>query len=289
MYITKAKKSKAVHALEAVAADFAPAVRDAFLLAVERAKGKVALTQLSQSVTNGDIIGIQNLIPDLDLVEFKAEITRALETGANNAQEFFPKTIRDNISFDLLNPKTIEYINGYTGDLITGINNDMRKAISSVVEAGITNGEHPYKIAQSIKSTGIGLTNRDANAVINRKSQLKAAGKLSAPQIEIAVGRYEQTLLNGRLERIARTESLSAANQGQQALWDQAVDEGLLEGGLKHWLFTDDDILDDICRQAAAMNSEGVPIKEPFKTPSGDMMQPPQHPNCRCTSVIRFK
>jgi len=102
--------------------------------------------------------------------------------------------------------------------------------------------------------------------------------------------RYQQRLLNWRADTIARTESMMASNQGQQALWGQARDSGLLSAQYtrRKWLNTGDSRLCQLCAPVPAMNPEGVELDKPFRTPKGEVLSPPLHPSCRCTTRLIF-
>lgn len=85
---------------------------------------------------------------------------------------------------------------------------------------------------------------------------------------------------DSRAETIARTETISASVNGQQELWDQAVEEGLLTGDeQQEWIITPDDRLCPICE---AIEGQTVPLGEPFETEDGEVDGPPAHPRCRC-------
>lgn len=84
-----------------------------------------------------------------------------------------------------------------------------------------------------------------------------------------------------RAEVIARTEAMRAANEGQQQLWSQAVEEGLLTGTEeKEWIVTPDDRLCPLCEP---LDGKTVPLKDEFETEQGKIDGPPLHPRCRCT------
>lgn len=92
---------------------------------------------------------------------------------------------------------------------------------------------------------------------------------------------YELIGDENRAERIARTEVMKASNAGQQNLWDQAVEGGMLSGNeKKEWIVTPDDRLCAVCEP---MDGVVVPMDEPFDVNGELMLEPPVHPNCRCT------
>lgn len=85
---------------------------------------------------------------------------------------------------------------------------------------------------------------------------------------------------DARADLIARTEIMSAANEGQRQAWDQAVDEGLLsETAQRVWIATE-----DACPECDALDGETAPLDDDYPGEGGD--GPPLHPNCRCTEGI---
>lgn len=83
-----------------------------------------------------------------------------------------------------------------------------------------------------------------------------------------------------RAELIARTESMTAANEGQREAWDQAVDAGLLTGDeRREWIATS-----DACDDCSELDGETTDLDGEYPNDGGD--GPPLHPNCRCTEGI---
>jgi len=87
-----------------------------------------------------------------------------------------------------------------------------------------------------------------------------------------------------RAKTIAHHESMLAANRGQTASWDQAVEDGLLTGNEKiEFIATADQIVCPICEEldhkTRLMNGE-------YHITSGDYGSPPVHVNCRCTEGL---
>lgn len=89
---------------------------------------------------------------------------------------------------------------------------------------------------------------------------------------------------DNRADLIARTETMTAANAGQQELWDQAVDDGLLTGNEEQeWIVTPDDRLCPIC---SAMEGVNVPLGDLFDVDGDQIEAPPAHPRCRCVVAL---
>ena len=150
--------------------------------------------------------------------------------------------------------------------------------VADVIEAA-EEGFTPDETAAIIRSF-IGLTSQQTRSVWNFYDDLIDQGIAD----DVALTRaemYADAALGRRAETIARTELISATNAGQQALWDQAVDQGVLNQRdmRKVWIVTDDDRLEEDCEALADVE---VGIDEPFDTAEGAVMFPPLHPRCRC-------
>lgn len=91
---------------------------------------------------------------------------------------------------------------------------------------------------------------------------------------------FEAVGSEARATAIARTEIMTAANEGQRQGWDQAVEAGLLpEDARKVWIATPGccDLCDELDETETTLDGE-------YPDPGGD--GPPLHPNCRCTEGI---
>lgn len=83
-----------------------------------------------------------------------------------------------------------------------------------------------------------------------------------------------------RAQLIARTEIMTAANEGQRQGWSQAVDDGLLPSDSQvAWIATT-----DACAECDDLDGETRDLDGAYPDPGGD--GPPLHPNCRCTEGI---
>jgi SPP1 gp7 family putative phage head morphogenesis protein len=144
--------------------------------------------------------------------------------------------------FDATNQRVIDWADRHAAELIDGISETTRDAINNAVAEALEQG--------SIK---------DLYAEI-----LDAVGN-------------EQ-----RAELIARTEVMTAANEGQREGWRQAVDEGVLpETTTVAWIATGDE---GVCPLCEALDGQTRDIDGEYPDDGGD--GPPLHPRCRCTEGI---
>lgn len=176
------------------------------------------------------------------------------------------------MSFDTANPEAITWAEQNAARLVTNVTREAQAAIRTVVTSGIENGVTARDTAKLIRSS-IGLTERDAGAVMKRQIELMESG-LSSSEAAARAEKYAAKLTRSRAMTIARTETMRASNEGQAQLWSQAKQQGLLTGHEKKvWLTSDP------CPICAALDGETVGIDQDFSIG----FDPPAHPNCRCT------
>jgi hypothetical protein len=234
--------------------------------------------------------------------------------AAEAALKTLPSKVSLGMSMDMLNPQAVAFLRGYTFELIRQISDESRKAVQSIVTQAFLDGGHPYEQARALRGK-IGLTEAQAQAVENfRRSllesqfspasldtalsrelrdhrydaTLRAARQgrivLSRAQIADMARRYEERFLQYRARMIARTETLRASNAGQNELWRQAEEQGLLDQRTvrRRWILSIVRTCQN-CESTARQNEDGVPLGQPFATPFGHVDYPPIHPHCRCT------
>jgi SPP1 gp7 family putative phage head morphogenesis protein len=184
-------------------------------------------------------------------------------------------------SFDLQNPRAIEFAERRAGELITQITEESRKAIQSTVVQALRGGGHPYEQAEQIRNC-IGLTNRQAIAVDNYRKTLTMGESRSLKQINKMTETYANRLLDYRAKNIARTETLRAANEGQREAWRQATERSLIHGTelIREWIYTPDE---RSCPDCQSMDGKQAPINGLYEN---GISGPPLHPQCRCAEGL---
>lgn len=187
---------------------------------------------------------------------------------------------RAELPLNVVNQAAVEWAKIYTLDLIRQILDATREAIRAAIIQALEEGWGADEMARYIRSV-VGLTTQQAAAVARFGQRLaQQHPELSIAQLQARIDRYAEAQRRARALTIARTELIRAGNAGQQALWDKAIQAGLLlpERMRKTWVVTLDERLEAICE--ALGEEDPVPIDQPF---SNGMMHPPAHPNCRCT------
>lgn len=157
---------------------------------------------------------------------------------------------------------------------------DVREIIRMFVASANEEGVPPRELAVYLRDV-VGLTMRQAESVEKFRQRLVEDGVDKATR-EARVHKYANAQHRYRAMNIARTETISSLNAGQQALWDEAVEKGVIDAAeyMKTWMVAPDDRL---CPECEAQDGEMVGIDEEF---SGGVDHPPLHPQCRCATGL---
>lgn len=238
------------------------------------------------------------------------------------------------LGFDGRHPRAERWVKERSSTLIENIIADQRQGIRAYIEAGVQAGQGPQKIALEIigrinRVTGrreggiIGLNSQQSEAVARARAELNnldanyftrkrrdrrldsvvrksiADGKpLSPADIDRAVGRYADRLLQLRGETIARTEAITALRAGTHEGFQQLIDSGSVQRDQVkvEWSATGDGRTRDT---HAAMNKQRVTFGQAFISPSGALMDYPGDTShgapgaetiqCRCVANYRIK
>lgn len=176
--------------------------------------------------------------------------------------------------FDVTNSEAVGWARAHAGEWITGMLDERRAMIQSIIADGIEKERTVAQTAKLLRDT-VGLNARQGEALLALQDKLEEQGLDQADiDDEISVRAAEMT--ESRAEMIAQTETMEAANEGQKELWNQAVEQGLLTGDeSKEWIYTPDG---NACSDCEDLDGTTVPLNTEFD--DGD---PPLHPYCRCT------
>ena len=285
--------------LDAIARTLEPALRDAFLKAVARMRELVPIGQLTELLEAGELTRILDLAGDLGLdAGARSALRDALLQASIGVAE--ATAAEFGLAFDIVNPYAVRWASQHAAETIQGISAETSQAVRDIIGRAIIEGNAPRVAARDIRRV-VGLTQRDALAV-DRFSQ----GMGQAPNARSMADRMADRLLRRRAENIARTETMLAANRGQQAAWDAAADQGLIDrGARKVWIATGDRRTCPICRvldgqtvgfadnfaiteQATGFTDSGeIAGTRALARPSSERT-PPAHASCRCTTGLVF-
>lgn len=165
------------------------------------------------------------------------------------------------------------------------LNNKTRNAIRAALKKALMSELTPPEVASLLTNT-IGLDDRFATAVESFRQGLIARGVPKA-QARKQSAQYASSLRHTRANTIARTETAKAIQAGQKHSYDQIVSNlGIPDAFVRiEWITAYDE---RTCPNCAPMNGVQVGKDESFATPIGQSSGPPLHPNCRCTTTMRF-
>lgn len=193
-------------------------------------------------------------------------------------------------SFDASHPLAVQSANARAARLVVDITNEQRALIRDVIGRSVRDGLTVDDV-QFIVSQSIGLTPRFATAVDRRYREtfinLRESGvptRQARAQARQRASEYHDYLLQVRARTIARTEILSAHNEGRWLGWEDSVADGIAPvNAVKRWVVRVPQLADSPCPICLPLDGEEVPWDEPF---SVGVMMPPLHPNCVCTSLL---
>ena len=175
--------------IEALLAEQAPRIRDAFLQAIYDARSVPRLEDVVALLTRGDIEGAARLLEIQQI--FLAPLDQAIvgtymQSGAVAMEAIVataPKAMRLVARFDGRNPAAESWLREHSSALITEIIADQREGIREVLRAGMEAGRNPRGVALEVigrvdKVTGkrvgglLGLTSQQMKFVQNARAEL---------------------------------------------------------------------------------------------------------------------
>lgn len=229
---------------------------------------------------------VYDLVRELDRVlteRGQPVLLAAFVQGATIASDRLP-VASVGLTFNLVNQRAVDWAARQSSTMVTLVGDETRRAIRTIITRAARDGLSPAQVAREIRAL-IGLTERDALAVGNLQTALLEDGR-KPEQVERMVARYANRLLRWRAETIARTEIMTAANRGQEALWSQAVADGLLveTDWERVWLTAQDERTCKVCRP---LDRKRAPMLG--GTFPGGIAGPPAHPRCRCAAGLVLK
>jgi hypothetical protein len=226
-------------------------------------QGAVDLQALADAISRGDYDGaLRTLGVDVGFAQalqgvgaeglksFQNAVQGAYLAGGQAAIQTLPRQAAVNGVFDLLNPRSIDFIRSYSFALIHDISDTQRELIRNILMRAFTEGGHPFQQAREIRNS-IGLTPRQEQAVANYRKALQnnsmialqrelrdrrfdrsvngainAGQPLDQGRIDKLVDRYRERYINYRGKVIARTECL---------LPETLVDGAVVRAAFRRW------------------------------------------------------
>ena len=285
-------------ALHRIADSLEPELQAAFLKALEALKRQLPLNALTDMLEVGLLTDLGELVANLKLPDsVVATLRQVMTSAAVQAGTFTGAAL--GMSFSLDNPAVLRWVDSQVGRHIVGITSETQLAVRDVIRSAFVEGMHPREQARLIRDV-VGLTVRDEGAVARFKQGLLDSGT-TLKRTNQLTNRMANRLRRNRAEAIARTETISAANQGQREAWNEAADQRLIDPAATRivWIATDDARTCPICNELDGttvgfqdtfpVNQAAIKVGRPKSVfADHDGRTPPAHVMCRCALGLEF-
>lgn len=279
-----------------------------FVASVEALRSRVSLDMLEESVIKDQLtrelaeaIDGVTIAKAADPVDLATKVyAQTMVASVTNMEDFIARKFGAQGAqivgrFNVISPQVLRAARELTADLIRGVGEETKMAVRRIIFNSIRDGVAPRDAAKLIKAT-LGLTTRQVLAVDRLRNVSLQAG-VPAAQVDRQVARFSERLLRDRSLNIARTETTLAANRGQQLLWGEMSNAGVIPADFgQRWLVTPDDRL---CPRCAPLNGQVVQLGFLFRETQRGVLpsqrvpvagvtvsSPPLHPRCRCVLVF---
>lgn len=241
--------------LEELLARQSPRIRRRYLAAMKRTRDRYTLAKLEDALESGAVSSV------LDEVEraaalFAAQTEAVTALVANEVAEQLSKKLDVVVTYDGTNERAVAQLRANRARMVQGLREEARDAITDVLVEGTSAGANPRQQAQGIRDS-IGLTPKQAEWVRSYRRRLETLDRgalgmelrdarfdgtvrraidegkpLPAKRVDQLVDRYYQRALRYRAEVIARTETLRAVHEGDEAMFAQVTEDGTLDKDL---------------------------------------------------------
>lgn len=306
---------------------YQPKIRDAVLKVWDELRKSFTYSELETTLTYQGVSGLLKYLDNLEPViraqlmpelqdaisESGRLVVQILPSGSITTQGYTP-----HVSFT--NTEAIREVQQYSFNLIRDLARETTETIRYSVTTALSSGRSPREIARDFKQA-IGLTVEQERSVQNYRAYLENLNKealsresrdkrydrtvanaiksntpLSKAQIDKMVAAFRRKREAQRALTIARTESMSAMELGQDLALKQArTDKALVDDLICDWHVTMDGREREEHFLIPQMNPDGVPFGDFFKTPLGPMRYPRDRQygtaknviNCRCRRSFR--
>ena len=264
-------------------------IADTFAKAVGDLTAGIETPALSRALSSGSVSNAVQAF-DWGAFGFRMSDTRSVllqqitQTGKAEAKNLAAAVGK--YTFNVTDPRAASWAAARSGELVVQVSDSIRSEIRSLITNSFVNQIDPREIARQLSQT-VGLHDRWAQAVTKTYDRnfndFLTQGYSPSDAMDAAnrvAETYRGRLLRSRGEMIARTEVMTAANQGRAISWEQAADSGLINRATseKEWIAEG-----DACPDCESLDGEMVLLDDDFS--NGESM-PPDHPSCRCTAVL---
>jgi hypothetical protein len=241
---------------------------------------------IMEQVAAGNPLSAASLIPwgnfAQDLQPFVDVTTAQVVTSANQSLARLPKRLQVDYTFDLTDPRAIAWAQTRAGASIAGISEESRQAVARIIADGLRSKLDMEQMAARIE-TIVGLDQRQAKSLdrfygetLEQLMDEGASFNEATQEVRERAKPLYDRMIRYRGLRIARTEMVTAANQGRVLSWFEIDSQGLMPPDSQRiWITALDERTCSVCapkhRQTVAWDSDF------------DFGSPALHPHCRCS------
>lgn len=282
------------------------AIRGPFLEAVEEMQDQVSISEMETLIVNGGAAAVVGAFPwfrfesaltDAFLPAFRDTQHRAMRGVLGILEDETPDEVNLVITkqdvtarFDLTNPASVNVAARQAAEAVLTVSASTKRAIREIIRRGQLGQLTVAQQAERIRGL-IGLTERQAASVLNFEQALIKQG-ITGQELNRRVARKFEQTLKRRAITIARHETMVAANSGQQDLWRQAADQGLIDRDTvtRRWITQVPSGPDNPCPICRPMDGQLRPLEEPFVSPfnGASTLMPPIHVICKCAAALEI-
>lgn len=301
--------------IDELLADHEPAVRNAFMAALDTIRSAIILREVIDWLTRGDIdraVEAMHIEPEAySRLQLAMDATYT-DTGIKTVENLPRRGAV--FRFGVRNIEAEQWISNYSSRKVREIAEDQRLAIRQHLTTGLETGRNPRATALDVvgrvnKASGrreggiLGLTSVQERYVTSARQELLAGDEhyftrtrrdkrfdrsiakyireglpVPATLIDRAVGRYSDRLLQLRGETIARTETLTALGKAREDAIRQQIISGKLDAKdvTKIWHSAFDDRVRHTHR---LLNRKKAAMDGTFVTASGASLRFPGDPD----------
>lgn len=234
-----------------------------FLLAISRIVDNAVIDDLVPMAERGDFEGVARMlgIDELAMTPLVESIRDALKAGGD--LEPIRRAGRVVAQFNIRSPSAEQWLQRLSNELVVEITQDQRDAIRTILADAIRSGRNPraaivdlvgHSTQQGRVGGVIGLTNRQAQWVLNARAELESLDAsyftralrdrrfdstvraaienekpLTQTQIDRIMLRYKARMLAHRADVLGRTEAHNALEAGRFLTYEQAVADGKIK------------------------------------------------------------
>jgi hypothetical protein len=296
-----------------------PRVRRRFIQLVDGAVGLDSLDNVAGLLQRGDVAGALRVTEEIG-PGLSTALEEAYTAAGLSAATVLRSQVDTLLDFNTLNARAQASLQSNRLRLISEFGRGQRAATMEFLDDAFRRGLAPIEQARELKRS-IGLTRRQARSVTNYRRLLEEGSSealtrqlrdrrfdpsvrasirgdraLTRAQVNRMTERYRERMVQFRARTIARTETLRAMHEGDEELWNQAVESGTInaEDIMSKWHTASDERVRGSHR---AMNGDTVPFGQPFTSGAGNLLRFPGDPfappsdtvNCRCVVAREVK